>query len=176
MMMQENTANWYAIHIDRQDQEGRILDYCQALGKDLLKDAFFPRIRYYKRYQGAWHEEEKLLFPKYFFVVTDQIEQLYKLFQKAPKPIEILGTGDTPVELSNDEIHLLNKLMNHRHEIEMSTGRICDGHLEVSSGPLRGMENMVRKIDRHKRMAIIRTQMLQREMEMQVGLEVTEKS
>ena len=66
--------------------------------------------------------------------------------------------------------------MNHRHEIEMSTGSICDGHLEVSSGPLRGMEDMVRKIDRHKRMAIIRTQMLQREMEMQVGLEVTEKS
>lgn len=42
--MQENTANWYAIHMDRQDQEGRILDYCQALGKDLLKDAFFPKI------------------------------------------------------------------------------------------------------------------------------------
>ena len=134
-------------------------------GFDITKDIRAPGMK-----------KKNFFFPKYFFVVTDQIEQLYKLFQKAPKPIEILGTGDTPVELSNDEIHLLNKLMNHRHEIEMSTGRICDGHLEVSSGPLRGMEDMVRKIDRHKRMAIIRTQMLQREMEMQVGLEVTEKN
>ena len=176
--MQGNTANanWYAIRLTGQDQENRTLDYCRALGSDLLEDAFCPKIQYRKRYQGAWHEEEKLLFPKYFFVVTDQIEQLYKRFQKAPKPVSILGIGDTPVELSNEEIHLLNKLMNPEHKIEMSMGRICDGRLEVSSGPLRGMENMVQKIDRHKRMAVVGTRMLQREVEMKVGLEVTEKS
>ena len=45
----------------------------------------------------------------------------------------------------------------------------------VLSGPLKGNEGLIRKIDRHKRKAWLEIEMFGRTVEMQVGLEVVGK-
>ncbi len=58
---------------------------------------------------------------------------------------------------------------------EMSEGIIENDRVVVTSGPLKGNEGLIRKIDRHKRKAWLEIEMFGRTVEMQVGLEVVGK-
>ena len=52
----------------------------------------------------------------------------------------------------------------------------CHRHDPNHSGPLQGMEGAIRKIDRHKRIAVLSLDMFGRTVDMKVGLEIIEKN
>ena len=64
---------------------------------------------------------------------------------------------------------------NEKQEVEMSIGIIEGDRVHIFEGPLQGMEGLIRKIDRHKRMAYLEVEMFGRMVEMRVGLEIIEK-
>ena len=45
----------------------------------------------------------------------------------------------------------------------------------MREGPLVGMEGMIKRIDRHKRMAVLEVELFNRISEVKVGLEIVEK-
>ena len=45
----------------------------------------------------------------------------------------------------------------------------------VKDGPLVGMEAYIKKIDRHKRIAVLNAEMFEQEINVSVGLEIIEK-
>lgn len=55
--------------------------------------------------------------------------------------------------LTAGESALVRRLGGDAHVIQPSQGRITDGELTVLFGPLMGLEPLVTKIDRHKRLA-----------------------
>ena len=57
----------------------------------------------------------------------------------------------------------------------MSKGVIKDGKPVVTSGPLKGRESLIRRIDRHKRTAEIEIPFVEDDMRVIVGLEIYEK-
>ena len=57
----------------------------------------------------------------------------------------------------------------------MSRGVICNGVTHVQEGPLLGWEQNIRKIDRHKRIAFLKSPDETSELVAKVGLEITEK-
>ena len=57
----------------------------------------------------------------------------------------------------------------------MSEGIIEGSRVIVRTGPLQGMEGLIRKIDRHKRKAWLELPMFGGTHTVQVGLEITEK-
>ena len=59
--------------------------------------------------------------------------------------------------------------------VGMSEGVIADGRTVVRSGPLRGREDLIRKIDRHKRVAFLDVGLLD-QVRVRVGLEITRKT
>lgn len=63
------------------------------------------------------------------------------------------GRAVAPVPLSPAQAALLRGLCAEGLSVPISTGVIERGCLCVSSGPLRGLEPLVRRIDRHKRLA-----------------------
>ncbi len=63
------------------------------------------------------------------------------------------GRAVAPVPLSPAQAALLRGLCVEGLSVPVSAGVIERGCLCVSSGPLRGMEPLVRRIDRHKRLA-----------------------
>ena len=128
-----------------------------------------------QKYHGAWHEEKKLLFPGYLFVVTKQIDDLKDALHQIPKLTKVLGTDNTPVALSEKEVEFLKHFLNSDYEVDISEGILVGDQLIIQSGPLKGMEGIVKRIDRHKRIAVIETDMFHRKIEMTVGLEVAEK-
>ena len=56
-----------------------------------------------------------------------------------------------------------------------SIGVIEGDTVHIFEGSLQGMEGLIRKIDRHKRMAYLEVEMFGRMVEMRAGLEIIEK-
>ena len=57
----------------------------------------------------------------------------------------------------------------------MSTGYIEGDHIIITDGPLKGYEALIKKIDRHKRIAFIEINLLNQPNIIKVGLEIISK-
>lgn len=87
----------------------------------------------------------------------------------------MLGTGETIVPLTAEEVDFLLSFGREEQVVEMSEGIIENDRVIITKGPLKGNEGLIRKIDRHKRKAWLEIQMFRRTMEMQVGVEIVRK-
>jgi transcriptional antiterminator NusG len=60
-------------------------------------------------------------------------------------------------------------------KVEMSIGIIVNDKVRITSGPLVGMEGLIKRINRHKRVANLSLEMFGGVTDFQVGLEIIEK-
>ena len=88
---------------------------------------------------------------------------------------KLIGTGETIVPLSQEEVGFLKRFGGENQVVEMSEGIIEQSKVIVTSGPLKGIEGFIKKIDRHKRKAYLEIPMFGRIQNVQVGLEIISK-
>lgn len=139
-----------------------------------MKDAFCLTYDRMRKYEGDWHMEQQPMFPNYVFLESDDGEQLARELEQYQDFLAILGEKDILIPVRREEEQFLRGLCGKNHHFGMSRGYIQGGHTYVTEGPLRGRERLIRKIDRHKRIARLETPGGLREM--QVGLEIVAKS
>ena len=120
------------------------------------------------RYGGEWHLERRPLLPGCIFLSGDM-----KNIGKADADRE--GGPKSKLSLIPCEIPFWKMLCQKDNLIVMSRGIIKDGNLVVTSGPLKGYERLIRKIDRHKRIAEIEVSLAGEETRVTVGLEIYQK-
>ncbi len=113
------------------------------------------------RYRGAWHVERRTLLPGYIFLLGRE-----RLALKEGKEISLRPC----------EPPFMKELCQGDSVIGMSRGVIRDGILTVTSGPLKGREGLIRRIDRHKRTSEIEIPVDGKKQQVTVGLEIYEKS
>ncbi len=167
---------WYVMQV-RTGTEESICRQCRnIIGSEVLERCFIPYYEEKKRYKGRWHTQEKILFPGYVFMITDKIEELSLWLRQVIGLTKLLGTGQEIVPLTADEERWLLRLGGSKQKVEISEGIIEAGNLRITNGPLTGMEESIKRIDRHKRKAYLEVEMFGRMVEVQVGLEVVEKS
>lgn len=169
---------WYIAQV-RNGSEENIRHKCiRVADKRILEQCFIPRYKEMKKYQGAWHMQEKLLFPGYVFMISSHAEELNKNISSVIEPgsVKILGTGDEIVPLKDNEVELLEHMGVRENSLEISKGVIKNGVTHVTEGPLAGLESYIRKIDRHKRKAWLEFDLCGSMVRMEAGLEITEKS
>ena len=166
---------WYVIQV-RTGTEEEIQRQCEnIIDKNILEKSFIPKYEQERKYQGEWHTELKVLFPGYVFLVSGEKEKLFFELKRIIGLTKLLGTGETIVPLTDEEVNFLLRLGGEEQTVEMSEGIIENDRVVVISGPLKGNEGLIRKIDRHKRKAWLEIEMFGRTVEMQVGLEVVGK-
>lgn len=169
---QKGLLMWYVIQV-RTGMEEETRKQCEKIiDKEILEKSFIPMYEQERKYQGKWHRELKVLFPGYVFLVSKDKEKLFFELKRVIGLTKMLGTGETIVPLTNEEESFLLRLGGEEQTVEMSEGIIENDRVVVTSGPLRGNEGLIRKIDRHKRRAWLEIEMFGRTVEMQVGLEV----
>lgn len=125
---------------------------------------------------GTWRILTKVLFPGYIFIETDRIEEVLIDLVKISEFSLVLGTDGDPLPVHPKEEALLSRLAGKNETIEMSTGFIEGDRVIVTGGPLAGLEGLITKINRHKRRAVIAVTMFERDVEMEVGLEIVGKT
>ena len=83
---------------------------------------------------------------------------------------KVLKTGDELFPIHEEEEQLLRRLTGDTTNVAVSVGVIVGDKIIVKEGPLIGMEGMIKRIDRHKRMAVLEVELFNRVSEVKVGL------
>ena len=117
------------------------------------------------------------LFPGYLFMDLDatQVEPVREVLRSATEHAKVLKTGDELYPIHVQEEQLLRRLTEDTTNVAVSVGVIEGDKIIVREGPLVGMEGMIKRIDRHKRMAVLEVELFNRISEVKVGLEIVEK-
>lgn len=167
---------WYALYC-RSGQEDTIISSCkQNLSRQALTDAFQFSYERMKKYLGEWHVDTLAMFPNYVFLQSDHPEALSEELEQYRKIVNVLENDRLLLEVCPEEEDAIKKLCGETHHMGMSRGIIADGKLNVLEGPLRGRESIIRKVDRHKRIAKLDLHVTREIPDIWAGLEITARS
>ena len=137
---------WYVIQTST-GMEEKIKQECeQRISKDVLSHCVLPLYEEKIKYKGQWHIQKKKLFP-----------------------------GDDIIALTQNEIDFLLRFAGDEELVKMSQGMIIGDKVVILSGPLKGMESTIQRIDRHKRKAWLNLEMFGRQQLVEVGVEIVKK-
>ncbi len=145
--------------------------------------------RMHRKYHGAWRDVVERFLPSYIFIESDRIDMLYQELKRVPALTKVVGTREWQVDngfdgfepLSPEEEDFIRRLAMGQGAA--SPGMVDISHIEilegkrvlVVDGPLLGLEGRIRKVDLHKRQAIVEAQLLGRTMEIRLGVEMVER-
>ena len=166
---------WYVVQV-RTGTEERIRLQCEAnVSPSVIERCFIPYCEEQRRIRGKWTIIKKVLFPGYVFVITEKLEEAYEALKDVIGLTRLIGTGDEVVPLTEREVELLLSFGGEEQVVHVSEGIIENSQVRIKSGPLKGKEGYIKKIDRHKRKAWLEMEMFGQVQKVQVGLEITEK-
>lgn len=166
---------WYVVQVQT-GMEERICAQCsRKIPGAVLEQCFIPRYEVKKHIQGVWKTQKQTLFPGYVFVVTSDIVALYAELKTIIGMTKLIGTGMEIVPISENEKEFLLGFGGEEQVVQMSEGIIIGSQVVIHSGPLKGKEGYIRKIDRHKRKAWLELPLLGGMQKVQVGLEIVSK-
>ena len=166
---------WYVIQVPTGQEEQIIEEAKKYEVTESLTELFTPRWENQKKLRGQWTELSGVLFPGYLFVITETPEALYQTLKRIPRLTKLLGTGEKWTALSEEDRFLLELLSGQDHILKMSRGHQKDGKIHVTEGPLKGLEHLISRTDRHKRTAWLRVKLLGEERQLRAGLEIVKK-
>lgn len=164
---------WYVLYCPNHREQDIIRSCRQHLTGQALKDVFCFTYDRMRKYEGSWHVEQQAMFPHYVFLESEDKERLARELRQYEEILTVLGGWDALVPVQREEEQFLRGLCGETHHSGMSKGYIRGGHTHVTEGPLRGKERLIRRIDRHKRIA--RLELPGSLRNVNVGLEIYEK-
>lgn len=170
-------TNWYVLFV----MGGKEKQICEFMNQEYSEwNVFIPVIEITHTKQGKDYLVEKPMFPSYLFVES-KIKQ--QEFQDRLKSIRQKKTGiikelkfdeDTPA-LRDYEREYLEGLLNEEHKVVKSIGYIENDQVMITEGPLKGYESHIVRIDRHKKKAVLGLDLLNKEINVTVSLEIIKK-
>ena len=164
---------WCVVHV-RDGGEERAEDFVASLLPKNIKARCFHLIRgRRKKYEGQWHTVYEDLFPGYVFIDTDDPERVYKELRKTPKPKLLFSDEEYVSALERHESDFMERLADRNGRIGISRVRIGeDGKIRCLSGPLRAMEDKVKRVNLHKRIAEIEADVMGKKRILYLGLDI----
>ena len=169
------TTNWYVIQVMTGNEESICRDIMQMTDSELYDRCFVPMSELQRKVKGKYISIMKPLFPGYLFIISDHIEKIQAALWKVAKFTRILRAGSTFVPLEIEEVQNLRSLTDKAFNITLSKGFIEGDQVYITEGPLKEQEGRIRKIDRHKRIAIVEMPFLGSTTNVRVPLEIAEK-
>ena len=142
---------------------------------------FIPMTQNKVKFSGKVKKEKKAMFPGYVFIETNisSVEfksAIYSARFYVKDIIRILRYGRTfDIVVKESEREMLTGLLNNTYCVESSVGIIVGDKVYVSEGPLMGRESIIKRIDRHKKQAVIEMEFMGNIKRVVVGLEIVQK-
>lgn len=159
---------WYLLKCPEGDEED-YMEKCPGLvASGKMDEIVCFQYQRMMRYGGRWHLEKRTVLPGYVFLAGTDMMMSEKTGNKA-------GGMKPDISLIPCEAPYLKKLCQDGILIGMSRGIIKNGVPIVTSGPLKGRERLIQRIDRHKRTAEIEIPFAGDRKQVTVGLEIYEK-
>ncbi len=167
---------WCVIQVYTGKEEKMRRACIKYIDESILQETFIPQRIRRRKYAGVWRDERCSLFPGYVFLITDDPVALYSELKKVEGMTKLLRADRDILTLSPAEEELMRKLGDEEHVTRMSYGIIEGDKITVTDGPLKGLEGLIKRIDRHKRQCIVETEMFGQRSKMTVGIEIVSKT
>ena len=166
---------WYVIWVESGKEHkvrGMIESQVPAETYDRI---VIPEKRIQKKFKGEWKEVQSVLFPGYLFVVAEDITEFTSALNAVPEFTKMLNMDNEIAAIYPEEEAVLKRLVDADEIVKISEGIIENDKIIVLDGPLKDMEGTIKRINRHKRVALIQMELFERVMQVEVGLEIVEK-
>lgn len=171
--------NWYALFVET-GMEETVQHWLKQQFEESRLRSLVPKRIVPERKQGFTRHVVRKMFPGYVLIRTSMDAELYHDLRRIPHVLKLLTNGrwheqkqDTlPFStIQEAEITPLLRLLNQADILEFSTlSLIPKSNIHVLSGPLKGMESFIKKIDRHKNRATLQIPFLGEERTIEVGI------
>ncbi|SDC51492.1 antiterminator LoaP [Shouchella lonarensis] len=180
---------WYALYVrSGREEQARCL-----IGKYLsehIKQILIPRRKMWERRQGIRHEVIKKLFPGYLLLQTRMNIDLYNRLKATPGCFHLLNTRRYHLDydaqdaanvmtqsecfsaIPAKEMELLLGLTREGENIGVSEIYIENARVAVRSGPLKGFEGLIKRVNKRKKRAKVVFTFMGNNQEMDMSVEI----
>ncbi|QFQ28667.1 antiterminator LoaP [Bacillus thuringiensis] len=186
---------WYALSVKTGEENKAKLFLQNKFDQDVLR-CLLPKRLVPERKNGEVYRSVKLIFPGYLFVRTHMTFKIYYELKKSPRVLSLLNylnskdrccdsnkknlsEIDVPDEedtffknVPDEEMSHILKLLDDTGTLRYSQIVVQDSKVFVHSGPLTGMEGMIKKIDKRKKRAKVSIHFMDSDKMIDVGIDV----
>lgn len=172
--------SWYVLYV-RTGSEEKVTRFLKQNLNTENHLPFVPMKSLLFRRQGIINKETKICFSGYVFIQSsmfaiDFINEVYPIVRRLKAAYFFLNYGEKfNITMREEEKLLLMSLLGNDFCIENSIGFSQGDIVKVVSGALIGMESRIKKINRHKREAIVEVEMMGSIRRVTVALEIVAK-
>ena len=89
-----------------------------------MERCFIPYYEEKKKQNGTWNTLQKVLFPGYIFMITEDVEKLFFHLKTIEGMTKLIGTGQDIIPLKEEEITFLKRFGGEEQIVSMSEGII----------------------------------------------------
>lgn len=148
-MFNNEDSKWYALFV-MTGHEDNVRERLLYRLRDREIKALVPKRKLRERKDGIWKSQVRTLFPGYVLLNGRLgVEEYYSL-KGIPDLITILKDKWDPLEIRSDEIEIISRLTHDNEIIGSSSAYIENGKVVVVNGPLKGLEGLIKSIDKRK--------------------------
>jgi transcription termination/antitermination protein NusG len=166
---------FFAVQIWTGD-EGRFLSIAGQRVHDADVRFYWPRRSLRIKRGGSWRESLAPIFPGYMFIQADSIDaELFGTLKGAPGFLRFLLSNENIVALERADQALLTHFLGFGEIVDKSLVYFdANKRIRVVSGPLKGLEGRIVRVDRRKGRAKVRLEMYENSFEIDFGFESLE--
>lgn len=155
MQFSRTDTSWYALFVVTGEEE-KVKERLQFKLKHSDLRILVPKRKMRERKNGIWESRIRTLFPGYVLLNGHLDVDEYYSIKGTPGLIKILKDKSKLLEIDEQEIHIINRLMCNNEIIGPSSIYTDGGKVIVIDGPLLGMEGLIESIDKRKGRAKVR--------------------
>ncbi|MFB6366788.1 antiterminator LoaP [Paenibacillus elgii] len=171
--------SWYALFVES-GKEDAVEKYIRKFFKFVPLSCFIPKRIVPEYSQGVARNSIRVLFPGYVFVQATMSSNLYYRLKSIPDLYYLVDCGERKKDKSpgyftsipDDEMLWIKNLTDEQGIIEYSEVHIVNKKVEVISGPLKGKESWIKKVDKRKSRAKIEVTLLNKKSLVDVGVRI----
>jgi transcriptional antiterminator NusG len=165
--------NWYSLFVHTGKEE-YVEQWLRLYFDESMMTILIPKRRLTERKQGKVQCVLKKMFPGYVLVKTEMNNKIYHSFECIPDFIRVLGSGEYYTTIPDREMDFTLRLLGEKDVVDNSKVYLVNLGVVVKSGPLLGMEGLIKSVDKRKNRAKILVPFMGVEKEIDVGIEMIE--
>ena len=163
--------NWYALFVYTGKEEC-VEEWLRLFFDDSRMIVLIPKRKLAERKQGQVNHVLKKMFPGYILIRTEMNDQIYYALKSIPNLVRVLNSSESYTKILDEEISRVLGLLGDGDVVDYSKVYLVNSRVVVKSGPLLGMEGLIKAVDRRKNRAKVSIPFMGLEKEIDVGIEV----
>lgn len=170
------SKHWYVVQVFRGQED----NFIQRLNNEDY-EVFTPKQIHLLKRRDRVIKAIKPLFPGYIFIATDKDYMSFREFYQQEISmfdgcVRILKYKDDVEALYPHERLFIERFVNKDKVIDASLGFIEGDRIRIIEGPLIGNESLIKKINRHKRTALIEVTLFGEVQTIELSCEIIAKT